>query len=351
MTKLYAVVLLVGCSVNASGLQGPGVQAVGGTVGSSSNSDAWVEASQVTVSHPDAGPAVAPDEAPARPDVVYADSAPISAPDARPAADVLPPGPDLAVGGRDVLSPGLDLVAASPDVQAVGSPDVLLAADVLPAPDLKAPAQPDLGALDLLSSGSPDLVVDVLPPPSTVTFSNGVAVGAMTGSAWIALGAQDILESPICTSRSDGRCVFTSWPSSKALCATGYIPMVFGADYTNNWGIEIGVDATQPPDTPIGVSYSTITVNFTGKPTSNVRIELHRSTDPSGANYCLNQVVSGTAYSFVGFNTECQGYTPGTQLTAADIPLIDQVGLQVTASETEAITVTDLCLNSITFGY
>jgi hypothetical protein len=343
----------VGCSVNASGLQGSGVQAVGGAVGSSSNSDAGAEASQVTVSHPDAGPAVAPDEAPARPDVVYADAAPISAPDARPVVDVLSPGPDLVVVGRDVLSPGPDLVVASPDVQVVGSPDVRSASDVSPpGPDLIV-GTPDAQV------GPPDVVVvSDLPPVSgpevgsatgTVTFSGGRAVGAMTGYAWVARGDQDTISSPMCFVWNSGVCSGAVWTPADSLCMTGSVPIA-PSNFSDGWGIEIGVSASVSADVPIAAGYATISMTFASRSTNSLRMMLHRLGDPSTTTYCMDKVASGNRYTLTDFNTACYG-TGGVQLTAADEAMIDNVALQVTASETEAIMVTNLCLNSITFGY
>ncbi len=51
---------------------------------------------------------------------------------------------------------------------------------------------------------------------------------------------------------------------------------------------------------------------------------------------------------FSAFNTKCWDNTE-TVLTDADVPTIDTVDLQVPSGQTE-IAVTNLCLNSITFG-
>lgn len=186
---------------------------------------------------------------------------------------------------------------------------------------------------------------------TTVTFVAGQGVGVMTGPGWIALGSQDTLTSPDCPIKISGtsRCSSTVWITPSSLCASGSVPMVVGGDYADNWGIEIGVDATNSPDTQIGIAYLTITLNFTGLPMTDLSITLHRSGDISTTTYCHNAVTSGTAYPLVSFNTQCNS-TGGVQFTSTDAVKIDQVGLQATSSATSAFTLTDLCLDSIVFG-
>ncbi len=184
---------------------------------------------------------------------------------------------------------------------------------------------------------------------TTVTFANGRGMGAMVGPGWIASGGLDTVVSPACPLKVSGtsRCDSTTWPRSSSLCVTGSVPVVVGGDYTGNWGIEIGVDATDPPNAPIGIVYSTVTVNFTESSSTDLRIELHRSGDPSTVTYCHDAVVSGTSYLLASFNTQCYG-TGGTQFS--DAAKIDQVGLQATSSEASGLTLTNLCLDSIAFG-
>ena len=185
---------------------------------------------------------------------------------------------------------------------------------------------------------------------ATVTFVDGQGVGAMAGPGWIALGAQDTLTSPVCTRVSgSSSCGSVAWTSPDSLCASGNIPMVVGGDYADNWGIEIGVDASKAPDTQIGTAYSTITVNFTGLPTTDLSIELHRSGDLPTTTYCHGSIASGTAYPLTSFNTQCYG-AGGVQFAPTDNVKIDQVGLQVTSSTTSAFTLIDLCLDSIVFS-
>lgn len=186
---------------------------------------------------------------------------------------------------------------------------------------------------------------------TTVTFAAGQGVGAMTGPGWIALGSQDTLTSSGCPTKVSGtsRCALIVWTSPNSLCASGSVPIVSGGDYADNWGIEIGVDATNPPDTQIGMAYSTIALNFTGLPTTDLSITLHRLGDMSTTTYCHSAVTSGMAYLLNSFNTQCYG-TGGVQFTSTDAVKIDQVGLQATSSATGAFTLSDLCLDSIMFG-
>jgi hypothetical protein len=99
---------------------------------------------------------------------------------------------------------------------------------------------------------------------ASVTFYDGRASGAMSGYAWVALGAQDSLTSPTCDESASGGpsnvsltssspCTGrTNWSSSNKLCVSGTIPVVVGSNYNDNWGISIGVNSSDPPATSAG---------------------------------------------------------------------------------------------------
>jgi hypothetical protein len=60
-------------------------------------------------------------------------------------------------------------------------------------------------------------------------------------------------------------------------------------------------------------------------------------------------MTSGTAIAFTSFNTKCYDTPPdGVALTAADVPNIDEIYVDV-PSITTAITVTNLCITGIAF--
>jgi len=295
-------------------------------------------------------------------------------------------GPDAGGqdGGRDA-GPGIDAGGAS---GADGS--VTLPLDVASAPDV--PLDVATGSVDeagiampvdALASGLDTAVLDaavggdggvggkdtasvtdvktasdgVDASSATVTFNQGVASGPMTGYGWVTLGASDSVSSPTCgtgspTITSTNPCQKgTIWSSPTALCVTGAVPALpavpTAADYTANWGLQVGVNAREPI-AAMARSFSTIAINFSGSPVSDLRVELHRSGDAAGATYCFAGVRSEAAIELTNFNTKCWDGT-GTALTTADVLTIDGVGLQVT-SGTSAITVTNLCLNSIVFG-
>jgi len=242
-------------------------------------------------------------------------------------------GPDAWIDTKEVNTTPPDL--ASGDTY-IPNPDTYVAPDVFIGTDTYI-AQPDAG------------------PGSTVTFSNGRGQGAMTGYGWVMLGASDSVSTPTCGSTnapitSASPCLnATQWNSPTALCTTGSIPALSTSspDYVNNWGIQVGVNATDP-DKAIGKSFGSITVNATGLPSSGARVELHRFGDAAGATYCAN-LVSGTPIVLTSFNTVCWDPNNGTALTAADVAKIDKVGIQV-SSITTAIAVTSLCMTSIVFG-
>jgi hypothetical protein len=79
-----------------------------------------------------------------------------------------------------------------------------------------------------------------------------------------------------------------------------------------------------------------------------VRAEVHRKGDPDATLYCA-YVTSGSAVSLTSFSTECWAPGTGTTLTAADVPNIDKIALQIPSSFT-AIAVQNFCMTSIEFG-
>jgi len=180
------------------------------------------------------------------------------------------------------------------------------------------------------------------------------ASGPMTGWAWVALGAEDVITDPTCggvpitmaTPCMSG----TTWNSPDACCVSGRIPALPAtptqADYDYNWGIMLGVNANADDTIPIGTAYSTIAVSLDGSPTVGLRVMLHRKGDPDGVFYCATN--TGSLMKLTSFNTACWDNS-GVAFTAADAPNIDKVSIQV-ASAPYPITVANLCLHSITFG-
>jgi hypothetical protein len=213
------------------------------------------------------------------------------------------------------------------------------------------------------STGTPGACT---PSADGVCFSTGKASGVLSGYGWIALGSLDTASSPVCdNSKGTGTasdpitnanaCTTTTvWSSSDALCISGNIPALPATpaqtDYDNNWGLQIGVNSSDPAGTPIGssASYTTVTFNLTGTPLTGLRAELHRQGDPAGTTYCAS-LVNGKAITLTSFSTQCYGGTNDIKLTTADIPNIDKVGVQVSSTGT-AITVSSLCLTSVQFG-
>jgi hypothetical protein len=193
----------------------------------------------------------------------------------------------------------------------------------------------------------------------SVTFATGkAATGPMSGYGWVALGRDDKLSAPNCGGTeitSTAPCTTsTTWPSSDALCITGSMPVVTNSDYNNNWGIQIGVNASETELEPIGdKGYQTITLTFTGAPSpvgAAMRAELHRSTDGTNTQTYCHDVVSGTPIKLTDFNTKCWGEAGTVKLETADIKNIDKVGLQICTDTSNAYTLTNICLTGISFG-
>lgn len=193
-----------------------------------------------------------------------------------------------------------------------------------------------------------------------VCFKNGKAEGAMTGYGWVALGMQDTLTDPTCdTDRhaidSAHACTtMTNWSSPNSLCISGTIPALPAtpaqSDYDNNWGIQIGVNTSEPPGTTLGKTHASTTITVAGSPLTGLRAVLHVKDDPAGQAYCAD-LTSGTAIPLSKFNLECwngDAAAPSKALPAEKIPNIDKIGIQVSSTGTE-IKVQNLCLQSIAF--
>jgi hypothetical protein len=207
-----------------------------------------------------------------------------------------------------------------------------------------------------------------------VCFSAGKASGAMNGYGWIALGAQDKATSPTCAPDATdltktqeitkanacppkGQAI---WSSTDALCISGSIPALpaspVQADYDNNWGLEVGANASETEGDAITSAYSSMALTFNGTPTMGLRAEIHIKGDPAGTTYCYDGVTSGKSVDLTKFITACwDGTSCATSTTAGCKALtaevaknIDKVGIQVSATGKD-ITVTDLCLTGIQF--
>jgi hypothetical protein len=195
-------------------------------------------------------------------------------------------------------------------------------------------------------------------PPNagtSMTIANGQAQGAMTGFGWVALGSADTVTDPTCSSppgpiTGGSTCDFTLWSSPTAYCVTGYLPaVVSSADYSTNWGIQVGVDSTPAEgDRVLGQSFTSVSAQLTGVPLTGLRLIVHRKGDPVGTTYCAN-MTSGLLVAFTTFNTACWSPTTGTYLAATDVPILDQVSVQV-PSGTSAVTISNLCLAGFTFA-
>jgi hypothetical protein len=204
------------------------------------------------------------------------------------------------------------------------------------------------------------------PGDNEVNFCSGRAQGAMTGYAYIALGAQDTATDPMCAPDSsdtnttqpitkDQPCPTTGttvWKEPGSLCISGTIPVVKGGDYTSNWGLQIGVNTVDPPATgsgegTLGKNYSSITVTTTGttEPANKaIRVVIHTVTMAAEANpYCATLKSSGTPIALEAFNTECWGPTTAAKYLTKDdkVEDIDKIGVQISSDTANEYKVTD----------
>jgi hypothetical protein len=218
--------------------------------------------------------------------------------------------------------------------------------------DMSSCPTPGGGTIDAGGGAAGDGSTSTIPTGTTVTFAKGQAQGAMTGLGWVGLGAEDSITSPTCggavitntIASSNAGCSNITWSSTTALCITGSVPALYNTD---NWGVLVGVNSTAPAGSGLGQSFTSITITVTGSPTSGLLAIVHRKSDPKGINYYAS-LSSATPLTFTNFNSHNDTPPDGVFLTAADIPNIDQIGVQV-PSTTSTITVTNLCITGIAF--
>ena len=195
------------------------------------------------------------------------------------------------------------------------------------------------------------------PSSGAVIFCNGLALGAMTGWGWVALGAGDTLSDPTCDTakapitKAASCPANTNWNQADALCMTGLIPALpptpLDSDYKSNWGVQVGVNAKDPNAGMGGSAWKSVTFSMTGSPTSGLRAVIHKSGDPEDTGYCA-LMKPGTAIPITTFNSKCWD-SSGDALTESDGPNIDKVGVQVSSTAAE-IKVDNLCLTKLEFG-
>jgi hypothetical protein len=188
-----------------------------------------------------------------------------------------------------------------------------------------------------------------------VTFASGKASGAMVGYGWVAMGSADSVTDPTC---GPGKTPITSatpcttsttWNSPTALCITGNVPALgTPPDYTGNWGVSVGVNADTIVGGGLAQSFTSITIAVSGSPSTGLRAVVHKKGDPDATSYCAT--LTAGAMPLTSFSTTCYNTaTPGTAITAADVPSIDKISVQV-SSGAAAIAVTSLCITGITFA-
>ena len=225
----------------------------------------------------------------------------------------------------------------------------------------------------------------------TVTFADGRAQGPMTGYAFLSLGPSDTATSPVCAEDPNnptntrpiagppvGSCDavgktcpttgMTVWSDKAKLCISGSIPIVVNSDYKSNWGLQIGVNTSDPPaDTSgkgktLGDTFSTVafTVNPSAVTPSNpaIRAFVHLVSQACTADpYCATIQTSGAPMTLTDFNTECwagtkcaAGSTTCFQLKPEDVPNIDKAGVQISSDISYVYTVNNFCLDQIVFA-
>jgi len=177
----------------------------------------------------------------------------------------------------------------------------------------------------------------------------------MLGYGYVALGSLDSLTDPTCGTAkaaitSAAPCkADTQWTGTDKLCISGNVPALDATtpDYTNNWGVSVGLNSTDPAGGGLGQSLSSVTIATSGTPSSGLRAIVHLKGDSDSTQYCA-PLTTG-AMAFTSFSATCWDTAkPGTAITAAQVTNIDKIAVQVT-SGSAAIPVSSLCITGITF--
>lgn len=191
------------------------------------------------------------------------------------------------------------------------------------------------------------------PSESQVTIAKGRAVGLMAGRGWVALGAQDAITDPTCGGTaiiSSTACSSISWSTTDSLCISGTIPMFPASptisDFTNNWGVQLGLDATDPPGGTISRPFGGIAVSLSGSPTTGLRAVIHKKGDPSSTSYCYPYTPG--VMPLAKFAQDCWAPTP-SNFFVGNASDIDSVAIML-SSGTAAITINKLCITGITLS-
>jgi hypothetical protein len=192
---------------------------------------------------------------------------------------------------------------------------------------------------------------------NSICFRDGHAVGLFTGWAWADLDEVSTLQSPTCGPEMRPIISRTScaspinWNKSDALCLSGLIPAIVTMGEAYQWGMAIGVNAREPSDAvgPSLADFRSITFDFSGAPKTNIRAVLRRKGDPGWNTYCLDPVTSGKTYALTKFSPKCWENSSIEYLTPADLPTIDQIGLEVDAGMVD-VRLDDFCFKEVRFG-
>ena len=215
------------------------------------------------------------------------------------------------------------------------------------------------------------------PGADSVCFSGGQATGGgnlsvVNGYGWVALGSLDTVSSPKCDNtanggaadetitkdkpcpESGGKSVWTN--PDQGLCISGSMPAVVSGNYTDNWGMQIGMNVTKDAGGTLGKSYSNITFNYTNTVSPNtaeIRAEIHVKDDPnldaSHSNYCA-VIQPGKAVLLTSFNTECWTGGAGKPMPASGVTNIDKIGVQISSDDKSKYDVSNFCWAGIAFA-
>jgi hypothetical protein len=130
---------------------------------------------------------------------------------------------------------------------------------------------------------------------------------------------------------------------------SGELPANTEKDYDANWGMSVGLNATDPAGGGLGQAFTSIAIAVSGAP-AGVKLvaQIHKKGDPDGTSYGA-YMTSAAPIPLTSFTTDYYAATPKGKFVATNAPNIDKVAVQISSSETAAITVTDFCITGITF--
>ncbi len=185
----------------------------------------------------------------------------------------------------------------------------------------------------------------------TVIGNDGRLSGAVNGYAWVAAAEGVVVKTPSpCNSsgcfRNTGGKLCTSGTIPALVCSGQGTPQ-YRCNWDKNWGVVLGMNATQPPG-PFGNSApDSVAVTYQstahGGSAGHFRLNAHVVGDPYSRQYCVDNYTPGAPVRPSDMKTECWF---GSGQTLSSFSAVDTIGLLRVPENTQKSF--DFCITAVT---